>query len=510
MTSNTNTAKYYLGRIVNSDYVTCFERNNYPEKYFVQYKTTQVNELGTINYYAIAKDRDDKNYANYIPVKQLIYIRKTSTFALMEIRSAKGGAGYPQALIFQKNFNASQAVDYIVALLEAEHPANTTLKSATQYTSRINAYNLIPTIVKLLAPSKRLEILERLHKVATNKINDSFIRPVRTKKGNYTTRDKFIDSFASNNLAFLGKYLANEIIQCNTENETHGLEKYFYEKAFQLDLTYSSIDGYESSVVATSDEAYSKIVDTLSKRKEDEYRYFDAPTDTWNTNQNTRRGTAINLAAFMARRAIRKGFANEEDYKIIEEYKKFCSIIHRTTKVFEDNFTVKYYDEDNLYITIPQSAEEIPIKEAKEKLKQLAEATTWKAMAYACYTQLILIGSLKKAAYYTRKRKQLAKGEQLSFTEKDLNPVSKRIRLLLIIPPILITLIACITVFVLFAYRFSNDMDFRNTVQLVPYKIITVIIGFGIVALFFVGIGNADGYPVYGGYYPGYWRHRRW
>ena len=104
----------------------------------------------------------------------------------------------------------------------------------------------------------------------------------------------------------------------------------------------------------------------------------------------------------------------------------------------------------------------------------------------------------------------MAKEEDLTFTNRDCSPMEKYSRLAIILPPIIITLTICIIALLLFTYRFFTDAEFMNTIQLIPYKIITVIIGFGIIGLFFWGIGNADGYPVYGGYYPGYWRHRRY
>lgn len=503
--SNTKRNNHYAGTITNYSPIheICINNKQKPTKSKcidrVYRCTTTFKDFGTASIYGIVN-----RYS-----LQVIYVKSTGKYAVFKIDKLEDP--YHHKTLHARligMLTSEQAMEYILSKLDEYKDIDNYRHEHLPFL--LSANDAIESIVPTLSPHRRLKALAKLHDIVVNGCHSPFIAPEYDKSTNsIQTRSRLIDGLDKALLSLLGTFIAREIISSTTSEEIHGIEEYFYYKAFQLDLSYGSIDGYKNTSTATSDDAFNQIIRRLRQRKEDEYKFFEAPIDTWNVTGEFRRGTAINLAAFMAQRAIRKGFANDKDLDIIEDYKSYCSIIHRTTKVFEDNFSVKYADGSN--ILIPVNAESISVKDAKKRLDQLAETTSWKAMAYTCYTQLMLIEKLGKAAYCINKIRRMAKEEDLTFTNRDCSPMEKYSRLAIILPPIIITLTICVIALLLFTYRFFTDAEFMNTIQLIPYKIITVIIGFGIIGLFFWGIGNADGYPVYwGGYYPGYWRHRRY
>lgn len=397
--------------------------------------------------------------------------------------------------------NAKQVMDYIIQRLHFFSDASK--DNHDIYSFYFNLTECLPLIMPLLTVDQRLEALFSINEVIYDTKHCPFYIPSKGKR--QQLRRYFYDHRAAALLQILGVYIGNEIILSNTEKEIHALRDYFYERAYLLDICYGSIDGFESKSKTTSASTYDRITYKLKNRREKEYRFFDAPKDTWTPNSETRRGTAVNLSAFMARRAIRKSLADKKDYEIVNEYNKFCSAIHRTTNIFSDICSVRY--NENGEILIPQNAEPCSLKEAKQKILELAEQTNWPAMKYVCYTQLAIISKARKAAYYSKKRKSIIANEVPPFEAQDLEPTARWKGIIREWPFIILTFIICTTVLRYVIGLFIFNQDFIESYQQAAYGFFIKAGAIALISIFFLALGRGEYQYID---LPYYYRRHRW
>lgn len=477
--------------------------NEYKTNVWIDTVVANHKELGALTIFSADK--------NAYGGKQLYKLPEPNNFGIFKILtplhepSGKLNVGRQIKLQLLEMMNLDQTVEYVIGAIETWSNPNNFYPEFTSLMLSINVqlYYILP----LLTPQKRLQLLDTIHEIVIRSEHDPSIKkPVRRKKQAPMLRNTLNNTCSNILLHTLGSCIAYELLLSKTDEEIHGLEKYFYEKAIQLNYCYDSLDKYIRPEITTSQVAFSRINYFLRKEKDTEYNFFNAPSDTWTPENKHRFASTINLAAFMARRAIAYGYGNDTDRKIVEEYKEYCSIIHRTTKVFEDNYSIKYDDNKNLLI--PESADTYDIKEAMKKLDALSQKTTWPAMKYHCYMQLILVSKLKAAAHYVKEKDELAQKESPTFVSHDLiSPLRRWKHRKLEQAAFLITALICIAAVGIFSYFFVTDIDFRISIQIWPKRFMMASIIFGVIYLFSFGYGYQCYYPYY---YYGYHRYHHW
>ena len=299
--------------------------------------------------------------------------------------------------LFDKNgkqtsvVNGLEASKYLIECLQTFYSKG--LQAISDITCEITHYTLKDVDINAIYQSYGKGAVHIAHE-----LSDKELFPfIRALFDNLTSIPFYANTPPDDNKRFFANLLTDTLaLILSLIVQSDRIELY---KAASDFFAYASINliakhGYESSALF-----FDAFRTRLTQLKGDVKRgsFWNSALDNWNYEDTkdrqfvdrhssygiihkARACTPTSCAAYFA--LLAKDMGDNTHDRYLEDYADYSAALHRTTKVFEKNYSVQYSKKQQS-IMVPDDAEEMPLKEAKRILLELSKKSEFPAIKVA-------------------------------------------------------------------------------------------------------------------------------